>query len=118
MNFLTPPDSVIHDNAAMDAEQLLVAADFVDELIDLHVVDTPDEGRAVLTNAPLFVVPKEDQDGEWRVIADMVRGGQNAHVGNDPVVFPRISHIVDELYQGGYSAVIDASKMCYQFPTP
>ena len=65
MNFLTPPDSVIHDNAAMDAEQLLVAADFVDELIDLHVVDTQDEGQAVLTNAPLFVVPKEGQDGEW-----------------------------------------------------
>ena len=37
----------------MDAEQLLVAADFVDKLIDLHVVDTPDEGWAVLTTVML-----------------------------------------------------------------
>ena len=65
MNFLTPPESVIHDNANMDAEQLLVADDFVDEFIDLHVVDTLGAGRAVLNSAPLFLVPKEGQDGEW-----------------------------------------------------
>ena len=117
MNFLTPPEHLIQPNAAMDFDQVLVAAAFVNELIDLRVIDTPDEGDFIVTNAPLFVLPKEGQEGEWRVLADMLRGGQNAHVGSDPVILPRISHILDELYEGGFSAVVDASKMFYQFPT-
>jgi hypothetical protein len=64
MNFLRAPAAVIHDNAAMDAEQILVAAAFVDELLDLGLVRTPAEGREVLTTAPLFVGPKEGQEGE------------------------------------------------------
>jgi hypothetical protein len=37
------------------------------------------------------------------------------HTG--PVYLPRVSHIVDLLYTGGFSAVVDASKFFYQFPT-
>jgi hypothetical protein len=33
------------------------------------------------------------------------------------VFLPRISHILDQMYRGGYSAVVDASKYFYQFPT-
>jgi hypothetical protein len=117
MNFLTDPQPRLNPNANMDEEQLQVAAAFVDELIDLGVVDTLAEGQAILLNAPLFVVPKEGQEGEWRVIADMLRGGQNMCIGNDPVVLPRMSHILEQLYEGGSSAVIDASKFFYQFPT-
>jgi hypothetical protein len=117
MNFLLPPGAVIHENAVMDEEQTQVAANFVDELMSLGAVQTPPEGRKVLTTAPLFVVPKEGQEGEWRVIADMLRGGQNECIAGDPVVLPRISHILDQMYTGGYSAVVDASKYFYQFPT-
>ena len=117
MNFLRPPEPMIHDNAVMDEEQTQVAANFVDELLDLEAVRTPAEGRAILTTAPLFVVPKEGQEGEWRVIADMLRGGQNECIAGDPVFLPRISHILDQMYSQGHSAVVDASKYFYQFPT-
>jgi hypothetical protein len=88
MNFLESPQAAIHENAAMDEEQIQVAANFVDELMDLGAVQTPTEGREILTTAPLFVVPKEGQEGEWRVIADMLRGGQNECIAGDPVYFP------------------------------
>jgi hypothetical protein len=102
MNFLKPPEPRLNANANMDEEQLQVAAAFVDELIDLGVVDTLEDGQAILLNAPLFVVPKEGQEGEWRVIADMLRGGQNMCIGNDPVVLPRMSHILEQLYEGRF----------------
>jgi hypothetical protein len=117
MNFLKHPEAKIHDNAAMDNEQTQVAVGFVEELLDLGVIRTPLEGHEILTNAPLFVAPKEGQDGEWRVIADMLRGGQNECIAGDPVVLPQISHILDQMYSGGYSAVVDASKYFYQFRT-
>jgi hypothetical protein len=37
MNFLRAPKAVIHDNAVMDEEQTLIAANFVEELLDLQV---------------------------------------------------------------------------------
>ena len=63
MNFLTLPEACIHDNAHMDHEQLDVAAAFVDELLELKIVKRMDDGREVLTNSPLFTVPKEGQEG-------------------------------------------------------
>jgi hypothetical protein len=117
MNFLKEPKREIHDNAHMDAEQLDVAAAFVDELHDLGIVLEPGEGEELLSNAPLFTVPKEGQEGQWRVIADMLRGGQNECIGADPVVLPRSAHILDLMYTGGYSAVVDASKFFHQFGT-
>jgi hypothetical protein len=101
----------------MDANMTKAAADFVDELLSLGVVREIETGRSILSNAPLFVVPKEGQEGQWRVIADMLRGGQNACVGQDPVFMPRVSHILDQMYTGGYSAVVDLSKFFYNFPT-
>jgi hypothetical protein len=116
-NFLVPPEPQIHPNAPMDANMTQAAADFVDELLTLGVVRDIDEGQRVLTTAPLFVVPKEGQEGQWRVIADMLRGGQNECVGQDPVFLPRVSHMLDQMYTGGYSAVVDLSKFFYNFPT-
>ena len=129
MNFLRTPKAVIHDNAVMDEEQTQVVASFVEEPKDLAAVQTPLEGREILTTAPLFVGHKEggqedewraiaDMEGEWRVIADMLRGGQDECTAGDPVFLPRISHILDQrMYTGGYSGVVDASKYFYQFPT-
>jgi hypothetical protein len=119
MNFLRLPEPCIKPNANMNEEQRAVGAAFVNELLELKVLGLL-EGETdleILLNAPLFVVPKEGQEGEWRVIADMLRGGQNMCIGNDPVILPRIAHILDLMYEGGYSAVVDASKFFYQFPT-
>lgn len=114
MNFLDPPPEGIRDNSPMDEEQIEVACEFVDELVGLGTL-RPDPH--VKATAPLFCIPKEGQPGQWRVIADMLRGGQNGVVGNDPVYLPRLLHILEDLYEGGYSAVVDASKFFYQFPT-
>jgi hypothetical protein len=72
MNFLRAPKAAIHENAKMDQEQTQVAANFVEELLALEAVRTPTKGREIFTTAPLFVVPKEGQESEWRVIADML----------------------------------------------
>ncbi|CAJ1966080.1 unnamed protein product [Cylindrotheca closterium] len=116
-NFAKDPSPCIQPNAPMDATMEEAASAFVDELMSLGVVRDIDEGCQILTNAPLFVVPKEGQEGQWRVIADMLCGGQNDCVAQDPVYMPRISHIIDEMYTGGYSAVVDLSKFFYNFPT-
>ena len=44
-------------------------------------------------------------------------GGQNDWIGSDPVFMPRVSHILDQMYEGGFTAVVDASKFFYQFRT-
>ena len=72
----------------MTDEQLIAAGDFVDELISLGVLQSPPQDRATLLNAPLFVIPKAGQPGEWRCIADMLRGGQNMCIVNDPTILP------------------------------
>ena len=121
MNFLTEPVHQIQPNSPMGPDELKVAEEFVDELVALGVLRPPatDDGNPIdiVTNAPLFTVPKPGQPGQYRCIADMLKGGQNASVGNDPVVLPRASHILDELYHGGWSAVFDFSKYFYNFPT-
>jgi hypothetical protein len=59
----------------------------------------------------------KDLDREWRVIADMKNGGQNAHIGKDPVFLYQPEAILSQLFAEGYTAVADASKFFYQFPT-
>jgi hypothetical protein len=56
----------------MDEEQVNVAAAFVDKLLELKIVNLPAEGKEVLMNAPLFTMPKEGQEGQWRIIADVL----------------------------------------------
>ena len=90
--------------------------EFVEELIGLGTL-APLKDEEVKATAPLFCIPKEGQPGQWRVIADMLRGGQNSAIGNDPVFLPRLLHILGEIYQGRWSAVVDASKFFYQFST-
>jgi hypothetical protein len=47
----------------------------------------------------------------------MKTGGQNAHIGKDPVFLHQPEAILTQMYAGGYTAVADASKFFYQFPT-
>ena len=65
MNFLRPPPPHLLPNAEMDESGLEAARKFVDELILLGVFREIDEGMKVLSNAPLFVVPKPGQPGQW-----------------------------------------------------
>jgi hypothetical protein len=117
MNFLCEPAHAIHPNSTRDDDQLSMAARFVDELLDIGALGTTLSLESVLTTTPLFCVSKPHQPGMWRVIADMKAGGQNAAVGSDLVYLPHIGHILDELYTGGYMAVVDASKFFHQFST-
>ena len=71
MNFLQTPAACIHENAHLDDVQTQVAVEFVDKLFEFGIIQLPEDGREVITTAPLFVVPKEGQEGQWRVIADM-----------------------------------------------
>lgn len=114
MNFMQPPVACIHPNGPMDAEQMPIAKEFVSELVDLGAMGTH---PIVLTAAPMFMLPKDKQPGQWRVLANFKEGGQNAVVASDPVYLNRMTHILEQMYTGGYSAVVDASKFFYQFRT-
>jgi hypothetical protein len=115
MNFLVQPNGQLEFNSEMDDQQLEVASQFVDELVRLGVL--VEATQPILANGPLFLVPKPGQPGEWRCISDMKRGGANACMGKDPTYLPRAPDILPRLYSGGYSAVADASKHFYNFPT-
>ena len=117
MNFLSIPSGPLELNSEFDEEQLQVAEEFFAELESLGVLLPLPEGMTLEANCPLFVVPKPGQPGQWRVIADMKRGGQNAHIGQDPVHLPRASDILPMLTPNGWMAMIDASKFFYNFPT-
>lgn len=117
MNFLEQPAHGLHEHGEMDALQLAVAQEFVDELIGLGAVGPLPKGTKALASTPLFVLPKAGQPGQWRIIANMLTGGQNRSAGNDPVYLNRALHILEQLYTGGWSAVVDAAKFFYQFST-
>jgi hypothetical protein len=76
MNFLATPPEGLRPNADMDEEQQAVAGSFVKELVELGITGLAPIDHPTLLSTPLFVVAKEGQHGEWRVIADMLRGGQ------------------------------------------
>ena len=92
MCFLIEPAHQILPNTPMNPEELKVAAEFVDELMALGVlrIPTTDKGTPldIVTNPPLFTLPKPGQPGQYRCIADMLRRGQNDHIGREPVVLP------------------------------
>jgi hypothetical protein len=117
MNFLSEPAAGIHENAKMDEEQRAVAGTFMDELISLGAMEECPKDEPLHCSSPLFCVPKPGQPGQWRIIANCKTGGQNEAVGSDPVILPRVNHILGRMYHGGWSAVVDAAKMFYQFPT-
>jgi hypothetical protein len=101
----------------MTDEQVDIAAKFIDELWAIGVFELIPNDCDVKANCPLFAVAKPGQPGEWRIIADMKNGGQNAHIGKDPVHLPRVRGILEKLYAGGWSAIVDASKFFHNFPT-
>jgi hypothetical protein len=73
--------------------------------------------RQIASQLPSFCVDKASQPGEKRYIADCKKGGQNACMGQDPTYLVRNDEILPQLYQGGWSAIADASKQFHNFPT-
>jgi hypothetical protein len=116
MNFLQEPVHLIQPNSMMTADQLEIAEEFIVELVSLAVLIKVD-GEYLKTNTPTFCLPKPGQPGQWRVLADMKKGRQNEAMAADPTVFPKTLYILHQMYHGGYSMVIDASKYFYNFPT-
>ena len=94
MNFLSIPMKGLTPNAPMTEGQVEIATEFVDELWHIGVLELVPEGSKLLANAPLFTMPKPGQPGQWRCIADMKSGGQNKHIGKDPVHLPQARRIL------------------------
>jgi hypothetical protein len=117
MYFLKEPSRVIHPNSPMDDDARAKAADFLDELIDLGIAHRADPHNPVWATIPVFTLVKLYQPGQIRIIADALAGGQNECCARDPVYLNRPGHILERLYEGGYTAVVDASKFFYQFLT-
>jgi hypothetical protein len=92
MNFLATPAARKEPNSPFTIEQLSTTEGFVDELIALRVLDAVPEGTSLLSTCPLFLVPKPGQPVQWRCIADMKKGGQNAVCTSDPVYLPPLIH--------------------------
>jgi hypothetical protein len=102
----------------MTNEQVEIAAkEFIDELWQIGVFRLIPKSSDLYTNAPLFTVPKPGQPGKCRMIVDMKNGGQNDHIGKDPVHLPQARMILEKLYAGGWLAIVDASKFFHHFPT-
>ena len=117
MYFLKEPSRVIHPNSPMDDDARAKAAEFLDELIDLGIARRADPENPVWATIPIFTLVKPYQPGQIRIIADALAGGQNECCARDPVYLNRPGHILEQLYEGGYTAVVDASKFFYQFLT-
>jgi hypothetical protein len=116
MNFLREPRNELTPNSDMTGEQIVIAEEFINELVELGALEAVPLGEMV-ANGPIFCLPKPGQPGQWRVLSDMRLGGQNQAMGPDPTVFPKSSMILERLYTRGWSAVVDASKFFYQFHT-
>jgi hypothetical protein len=115
MRFLVDPGTELVENPPLTPEQLEVVCEFVEELRSLGVLRPAT--RPLRRVCPLFVVEKPGQKGQWRCIADMKRGGQNACCGLDPIFLPSTKDILPHLYEGGWTAIADASKYFHNFPT-
>ena len=75
MNFLTTPTPEIIPNGDMTQETRDIAIKFVDELVALNILPAAPPDMTISNNTPLFVIPKDNQPGEWRSIANAKEGG-------------------------------------------
>ena len=115
MCFLVDPGTEIVPNSPMDEEQLATVDKFLDELITLGVLELSE--KPLRRACPLFCVPKPGQPGEWRVIADMLRGGQNDCCSSEPIYLASHQDILPRMYAGGWTAIADMSKYFHNYLT-
>ena len=115
LRFMVDPGTEIVPNPKLTPEQAEVVATFIEELIALGIVK--EATRALRRVCPIFVVEKPGQPGQWRCIADMKSGGQNEFCSLDPIFMPSVHDILPHLYNGGWSAIADASKYFHNYKT-
>jgi hypothetical protein len=94
MNFLCEPRHKLTPNSDMEEEQIVIAEELLDELVGLGVLVDVQPGE-IVANGLLFCLPKPGQPGQWRILSDMRRGGQNEAMGADPTVFPKSGVILE-----------------------
>jgi hypothetical protein len=115
LGFLIRPQGEVMSNGAMTEVDRKVAGTFVDELQKLGVLVPATQ--PLEANCPLFCVDKSYDSTQKRCIANCKEGGQNACMGKDPVYLWGKDVILGQLYEGGYTAIADASKQFHNFPT-
>jgi hypothetical protein len=93
----------------MEEEQVVITKDFLNELVDLHMLISVKPGE-IDANGHLFYLPKPCQPGQWQILSDMWHGGQNNRIGSDSTMFPLPGLILEQLYSGGWQAVVGNSK--------
>jgi hypothetical protein len=101
----------------MTESQLAIAVAFVTELISLEVLALSPQGVLLMNVCPLCLVAKPGQPDQWRCIADMKKGHQHKSCAADPVHMTCPEDILPRMYPGGFSSVIDASKLFNMFLT-
>jgi hypothetical protein len=117
MKFMETPVPVLEENGKMTESQLTIAVAFVTELISLGVLDLAPHAVLLMNMCPLFLVAKSGQPDQWRCIAYTKKGHQNQSCAEDPVPTTCPEVILPRMYPGGFSSVIDASKLFHMFLT-
>jgi hypothetical protein len=117
MNFMDTPDPVLEENGKMTESQLTIAVTFVTELISLGVLYLVPHGVLLMNVCPLFLVAKPGQPEQWICIADTKKGHQNQKYAADPVHMTCPEDILPQMYPGGLSSVLDASKFFHMLLT-
>jgi hypothetical protein len=110
MNFLVESRREVTPNSVMDEEKLVIAEESLNELVSIGVLIEVTPGEMV-ANGPHFCLLKPGQPGQWRILSDMQRGGQNEAIGPDPTVFPKPGVILEQMYTGGWLAVVDCQQV-------
>jgi hypothetical protein len=92
MNFLTVPRiNVEEPDKDMTDERLEVAVQFTDELVKLGMIQLPPSPAQIKAIKP-------GQPGEWRILGDKKRGGQNEAIGQDPVYLNQPDTVLPHMY--------------------
>eukprot|EP00957_Ditylum_brightwellii_P175484 13360496-Ditylum_brightwellii.AAC.1 len=72
----------------------------MDKLIKIDTLREVPEGKSILCNDLLLIIPKPGQPVQWWVLSDMKRGSQNSYLATDPVSYPHPLDILSSLYSG------------------
>jgi hypothetical protein len=72
--------------------------------VKLGVLRLPPSPAEIKAITSLFCLPKLGQPGEWRILRDTKRGGQNEAIGKNAVYLNQLDTVLPHMYSGGYSA--------------
>jgi hypothetical protein len=76
-------------NPEREVEEIVIAKEFLDELVDLGVLMKVQLGE-IVANSPLFCLNKPSQPAQWRILSEMGQGKQNEVIGAAPMVSSKV----------------------------